>query len=93
MNARVDGHDQQVLRAEPDIDVGRALKTAQKKTREAKQNHRHRNLSKYEEVTQVQTAAWTDKSVFSFECTGKHRMRGCPCWSHAQQQAAEVRSE
>lgn len=89
MHPGIDRQDIEMLRSKADVDIGRALKAAQKETGQAEQHERHGNLAGYEHVTQAESAARTGQRILSLEGVGKEWTRGGPGRSHSQEKSAE----
>src|SRR5580698_9341909 len=89
MDAGIDGHEQEVLPAKADVDIGRALQTAQEQTGDADQYKRHGDLCNNEEIAKSKAAAGPGESIFSLERVGKHGTGCGPRRSEAEEDAAE----
>ena len=88
VEARINGEKHETPRLESDVDPRGGLEAAQKEACHREQYHGHGDLCDNQHAAQIDTASGCGERVFPFEGAGQARMRGSPCWSHAEQHAA-----
>ena len=94
VDAGIDGHHEDVVRAEADVDAGGASQAAEEESGGAEQDERHGDLRDDEDVAQAEATAGTGEGVLAFERAGEDGARGDPGGDEAEEQTGgDAKSE
>ena len=67
MEARIDRHHENAVRAKADVDAGGVLHAPEEESGDAEQDDGHCNLGDHENVAEAPTAAGTGQEIFTFQ--------------------------
>ena len=93
VDAGVDGHHEDAVRAEADVDAGGRLQAAEEEAGGAEEDERHGDLRYQEDVAQAEATAGAGEGVFAFEGVGEDGAGGDPGWDEAKEKAGGCAEE